>query len=930
MTFYSVSSGQAPLTGLVLSGGDQLIVGAGGIAIGTAVSSGGSAYISSGGAASAGQVFNGGAEYVYAGGASYTDDVLAGGVETVSGSAFYTSIGPGGTAIVVSGGFAQSATISAGGALLLSAGSAAGTTVSAAGALIVLPGAAATGTDQLAGGLVISTGVVEDRPGSGFLSAGSAVTGLAVTSGSNLYVLSGGTATSATLSGYSYFIPTTIQVFSGGSALATQIGQHGIFTVAAGGIASGTIVSLNGEINVYGKDYGTVLSSGGVAFIGSGGVDYGLTDENGVVDLLAGGVGSDTKVTAGTETVLPGGFAIATSVTNGQQVVFSQGMASGTLLGSGGYQQVFGSASLTSIGASAVAAITSTGISYSAAILSGGEEVVSSGGIASASTVNSGGTLIVLPGGSATGTSQRPGGQVISTGILYQSSFGYYVSYVAEPGNATFLLVSGGAEEFVLPGGAALSNTINDAFQVVYSGGSTISTLVVEGDVIVSAGGTTTGTVLAGSGEEQISGGIAYATTLSGYGTIRVVSGLAAGTDVQSGGHEYVESGGIAANTTLAGGTLVADTGGTLTGGITFTGAGGVLMLDSTAMPGAVISGFAPGDEIDLAQIPYSTGESVSVTSPGIVTISAGGTSYGLDIAGATLGDPNFQLGPDTAETGLALTEAAACFCAGTRIATLHGELPVQHLAIGDLVKTLHAGPRQIKWIGRRRYHGRFIAGNHLALPICIKAGAIADHIPARDLFVSPGHAILVHGALIPAWRLINAVSITQAAAVELVEYFHIELQSHDIIFAENCPSETFHDENFRNRFENAAEFYATHPQPNPIAPGLPRLEHGFRLQAIATRLARRAGIATPQPRPGPLRGHLSQTGPAQYTGWAQNLTAPETPVPLTITQGGIRIARILANAYHADLPAAGIGSVCHGFTFSLPPGSAAPSEPAA
>ena len=41
----------------------------------------------------------------------------------------------------------------------------------------------------------------------------------------------------------------------------------------------------------------------------------------------------------------------------------------------------------------------------------------------------------------------------------------------------------------------------------------------------------------------------------------------------------------------------------------------------------------------------------------------------------------------------------------------------------------------------------------------------------------------------------------------ERVSYFHIELETHDVIFAEGAPSETFIDDNSRGMFHNAHEF---------------------------------------------------------------------------------------------------------------------------
>jgi hypothetical protein len=281
----------------------------------------------------------------------------------------------------------------------------------------------------------------------------------------------------------------------------------------------------------------------------------------------------------------------------------------------------------------------------------------------------------------------------------------------------------------------------------------------------------------------------------------------------------------------------------------------------------------------------------------------------------------------DTAETQIAngFGSDTTCFVAGTRILTARGEVAVEALRIGDSLKTLHAGEQKIKWIGTRSYDGRFIAGNKAALPIRIKRGAIEADVPARDLFVSPGHAICIDGVLVHASRLVNGVSVTQVDRVDNVTYYHIEMANHEVIFAENCGAETFLGEDFRRQFQNVAEFAALYPgEAAPEAMCLPRLEGGFQLHAIQQRLAARAGIdISAAPVLGPLRGYVDQAGPKICSGWVQDILAPEAPVCLDITADGRGIGRILANFYRADLYEAGLGSGCHGFSFLLPPGIA-------
>jgi glycosyltransferase involved in cell wall biosynthesis len=190
------------------------------------------------------------------------------------------------------------------------------------------------------------------------------------------------------------------------------------------------------------------------------------------------------------------------------------------------------------------------------------------------------------------------------------------------------------------------------------------------------------------------------------------------------------------------------------------------------------------------------------------------------------------------------------CYCPGTLIATVRGEVPVEELAIGDDVLTYGGEARPIKWIGRRSYAGRFAYGAHV-LPICIKAGALDVDQPRRDLWVSPHHAMFLEGVLIEAIDLLNGVSIIQAKHIERVAYFHIELDRHDVIVAEGAWSESFVDDDSRAIFQNAHEFAALYPD-TPATPArycAPRLGFGPQVEAARGRIARRAGLPYAPPK---------------------------------------------------------------------------------
>jgi hypothetical protein len=135
------------------------------------------------------------------------------------------------------------------------------------------------------------------------------------------------------------------------------------------------------------------------------------------------------------------------------------------------------------------------------------------------------------------------------------------------------------------------------------------------------------------------------------------------------------------------------------------------------------------------------------------------------------------------------------CFGRGTLIRTADGEVPVEDLAVGALVMTTK-GTMPIKWVGRQTIKRNASASWHPnVVPVRVSRFAIDDQTPQRDLYLSQGHCLFIDGVLIPVKHLVNGSSIAfddRAAMSETIEYFCVELDTHEAIFAESTAAESF------------------------------------------------------------------------------------------------------------------------------------------
>lgn len=142
----------------------------------------------------------------------------------------------------------------------------------------------------------------------------------------------------------------------------------------------------------------------------------------------------------------------------------------------------------------------------------------------------------------------------------------------------------------------------------------------------------------------------------------------------------------------------------------------------------------------------------------------------------------------------LGLGAQIVCYASGTLIDTALGPRPIEGLEPGDLIRTKNNGLQPVIWHGvsRARAFGK-------TAPVVIRKGALGN---TRDLVVSQQHRMLVESyraellfgegsVLVKAKDLVDdrAIYIREGG---LVDYHHLLLPKHEIIFAEGIPSESF------------------------------------------------------------------------------------------------------------------------------------------
>ena len=239
--------------------------------------------------------------------------------------------------------------------------------------------------------------------------------------------------------------------------------------------------------------------------------------------------------------------------------------------------------------------------------------------------------------------------------------------------------------------------------------------------------------------------------------------------------------------------------------------------------PDPPFGGYAD-DSIDLTDGIFERGEALDsdiifnsfLVFRGVTTSFGGGfIGQSGDYGSYYLFDYNDDGGAPTDAGGVTVNftrrDLVVCFAAGTNIRTPEGEKAIEDLQIGDLVSTAN-GAKAIKFIcqSTRSFNELLATGKN---PIRVAAGTFGA---TADLLLTPSHALNLEGSLIEAGALIDHASVDRVSewnAPELT-YFNLELDQHELIWANGVATESYFSSYRTNGFsreswDNYSEYVA-------------------------------------------------------------------------------------------------------------------------
>lgn len=236
-------------------------------------------------------------------------------------------------------------------------------------------------------------------------------------------------------------------------------------------------------------------------------------------------------------------------------------------------------------------------------------------------------------------------------------------------------------------------------------------------------------------------------------------------------------------------------------------------------------------DQVKIRAVDYDGNPlTVTVSSNSNYTVSTNATTGEVTITGVTgtnswnspqssavikvVGGPIASLSVDLHNIGPAgthnimmtnityQTKPVVCFVAGTMIETDHGEVAVETLQPGDLVRTVDHGFQPVRWAASNTMSAAMLAAVPEMRPVRISAGALGAGLPEQDLLVSPQHRVLVRSriaqkmfgadeVLVAAKQLVILDGIDICDDLDSVTYVHFMCNQHEVVFANGAASES-------------------------------------------------------------------------------------------------------------------------------------------
>ncbi|SLN43609.1 Leukotoxin [Aquimixticola soesokkakensis] len=177
------------------------------------------------------------------------------------------------------------------------------------------------------------------------------------------------------------------------------------------------------------------------------------------------------------------------------------------------------------------------------------------------------------------------------------------------------------------------------------------------------------------------------------------------------------------------------------------------------------------------AVVTFPTGDSITFTNLSLSQISNPGTLHSMGIP---------------------------CFAAGTRILTDTGARAIETLRAGDGIVTAEGTVLPLLWAGCRHVSVAEMARRPELKPVSVRAGTLGNDAP---LVVSPAHGLLVDRHLLGAGadKFVRARHLAGqgdgrfrfARGKRAIDYWHVLLPRHAVIFANGAPSESLYPGKF-------------------------------------------------------------------------------------------------------------------------------------